>query len=216
MSHLSKEIILTAALTLLAVILAACIVINPVPQATPVPQVITVPVPGPIITVVAPGAPQPSSKCNWVDGQDPKGPVGDTGRGDSVWANHYNIVMNTPGTMDVSGYLASRMSALRQCLTKTNYAKVYADVSVVLAKYGRENCGWVDGQDPRGPFGDMGRGDSVWANHYNLIVNTPGAIDVSGYFASRTSALRECLTKTDYAKTYADVSVILAKYGREN
>ena len=80
------------------------------------------------------------------------------------------------------------------------------------------NCAWVDGQDPTRlePYYDVGRGISDWNAHYNTAANSPTTDEFAGYFNSRMLSLSKCLGRDDYAKAYADVSVILAKYGREN
>jgi hypothetical protein len=155
--------------------------------------------------------------CGWIDDQDNKATEGDKERGISDWNNHYSHIVNSPkGISDSANFIASRMMTLSQCLNKTTYAEAYADVSVTLAQYGRDKCRWFDGQDPR-LARDQGRGVSSWNDHYHYVMARAIRLsDPADFVVSRVVTLGECLSRADYGSAYADISVMLAEYGRNH
>gem|GEM_PF-3388755 len=148
--------------------------------------------------------------CNWVDGQDASLNI-DRGRGVTDWNVHYVYAENTNEIYTCASYLGNRLSSLTSCLELNTYAKMYADVSIKIASYGISYAGWRDGQDPFNNS-DPGRGVTVWVEHYNHVKDN-GNADVSSTVINRLNILSNRLTRENYAKLYADVSVIVARYG---
>ncbi len=78
-------------------------------------------------------------------------------------------------------------------LSKHLYACAYADVSTILAKYGRNYCGWTDGQD-YSLGADSGRGVSSWRDHYNYVASSAVIpSNVVEFIAGRMSALQNSI-----------------------
>jgi hypothetical protein len=153
-------------------------------------------------------------QCNWIDAQD-SSLAENSGRGISSRDDHFNYAMNSPTMSGLSALIDSRMSLLQGCLDRTNYANVYADVSLWLAKYGRDSCGWIDAQD----FGlaeDKGRGVSSHYEHYKYAITASDMSGLGALVASRMSILEGCLDRANYANVYADIAVTVAEYGRNN
>jgi hypothetical protein len=99
-------------------------------------------------------------------------------------------------------------------VTREKYARLYADISVIIAKVGRESLGWQDGQDPDGPSNDAGRGVSRWQDHYQFATTNPAFSSIPIMIESRLRAVQAVAGEQAYAKLYADVSVVLAAFGR--
>lgn len=110
--------------------------------------------------------------CGWRDGQDSAVP--DSGRGVTDSDAHFRHVNNGQGLDTVHDLVRSRLSALSQCLPLQSYARLYAEVSVVVAAVGRQKAGWVDGMDGSASA-DPGRGVSNKDAHYQHIASGVGA-----------------------------------------
>jgi hypothetical protein len=102
----------------------------------------------------------------WTDGQDPDGPSNDSGRGISSWQDHQQFASLDPAFVSIPNMIEARLHAIQNATTEATYAKLYADVSVVLAAFGRRESRWLDGSDPNAPKSDPGRGISSWQAHY--------------------------------------------------
>jgi hypothetical protein len=99
-------------------------------------------------------------------------------------------------------------------VTREKYGRLYADISVIIAKVGRESLGWQDGLDPDGPSNDSGRGVSSWQDHYLFGTVDPAYISIPSMIEARLHAIQIVAGEPTYAKLYADVSVVLAAFGR--
>jgi hypothetical protein len=99
-------------------------------------------------------------------------------------------------------------------VTREKYARLYADISVIIAKVGRESLGWQDGLDPDGPSNDSGRGVSRWQDHYQFATTNPAFSSIPSMIESRLRAVQAVASEQAYAKLYADISVVLAAFGR--
>ena len=135
----------------------------------------------------------------------------DRGRGVTDWNAHFSYAQSTNELYTCASYLGNRLSTLTSCLDLNTYAQLYADVSTKIASYGIAYAGWRDGQDPF--YGsDPGRGVTVWVDHYNHVKNN-GNATVSTTVTNRLNSLSNRLSRNVYARLYADISVIVARYG---
>lgn len=118
------------------------------------------------------------------------------------------------GAAPAAGGLADtardRISTLAGQASPDSFARFYADISVLLASYGRQ-VGWIDGMDPAAPPNDPGRGVSSWDAHYNYGVNSPSG--VADVVAVRLATLRGVLSAANYSQLEAQASALLAQYG---
>lgn len=79
--------------------------------------------------------------AGWIDGMD-SGAGNDPGRGLSNAAAHANHVNSGSGMSNAHSYVAARMQALRGVLSRQDYAALYANLSVMIARCGgRGECG---------------------------------------------------------------------------
>jgi hypothetical protein len=147
--------------------------------------------------------------CVWANGQDRTGPADDPGRGTLDSAAHHSYVASGPGVQRAHKLVGDRMGALKACLDKTAYAKLYADLSVAIAKVGVEKGGWGAPRDAP-PAGDGGRGIQDWNAHNAFAASDAGAAAAQGFVTARMQALSAKIAKEAYASLYADVSIIEA------
>lgn len=164
-----------------------------------------------LLLVLAPAAAR--ADCGWADGQDPRGPSNDPGRGVSDWAQHYAYANGAAGAANVPGLVAARFEALRSCLPGERFARAYADASVLIAYYGRTHAGWLDSMDSRAS-NDPGRGIARWRPHFDYGANGSLTSNVPGFMRTRLSDLRGPLSQQVYARLYADLSIMIARYAR--
>lgn len=150
--------------------------------------------------------------CGWRDAMDPNAPANDPGRGIGNWRAHHDHVASGPGRADVHAVIGARLRTLRGCLPLEAYARAYADASVLIAEAGRGGAGWIDGMDGRGGA-DPGRGVRNWQAHFEHVASGRGVDSVHDIVAARLENLRNVLPLAVYARLYADVSVLLARYG---
>lgn len=148
--------------------------------------------------------------CKWVDGSDASVPD-DGGRGVADWKAHFGAGTTSPTR--VAGWIGSRIATLQGCLAKDDQARLYADVSVLIAHYGRKGAGWIDGGDPSLPT-DGGRGVSDWRAHQAWALTAGTAPMMRPFIEGRLSALLGKLPKDGFAHLYADLSILIAIYGR--
>lgn len=157
--------------------------------------------------------PSPSfSGCGWIDGMDQAG-KDDPGRGLLNWHIHYDHVKFGRAPSDVHRIVGTRIATLTECLPRFEFARLYADVSVLIAKAGRSHAGWKDQMDSAAPSDDPGRGISNWQLHYDHVAQHQETTPVSRLVNARMKALSTELPRDIYARLYADVSVLIAKYG---
>jgi hypothetical protein len=156
--------------------------------------------------------PAPAAACTWADGQDPAGPRGDTGRGVSDWRAHFAYI--TAGTRaGTAAMVFARFEALRGCLSAGDFARLYADISTQIAYYGRRGAGWLDRPDTRAGA-DGGRGIASYQAHYDFAADASRGATASGFVRQRLTDLNGPLSADAYAHLYADVSILVARYGR--
>ena len=91
----------------------------------------------PSSVTISTSTPVPStvSTCNWIDGSDPNG-GDDSGRGITDFQPHYDHVAKYNSSNNVPDLVESRLINLRNCLSKDKYAKLYANLSFLIAKTG--------------------------------------------------------------------------------
>ena len=109
-------------------------------------------------------------------------------------------------------FVKNRMTALSSCISRDNYARIYASISVAIAAVGREKAGWVDGTAGDSPA-DPWRGVSDWKTHYALVATGSGLPNAADLVGSRMTQLGNYLPLDVYARLYSDVSVMIAKCG---
>lgn len=151
--------------------------------------------------------------CGWKDSMDPAAPSNDPGRGLSDWKIHYEYITVHSGSTNGDTLVADRMQTLSSCLSIDVYAKLYADLSVLIAGVGDNQAGWKNAMDSSAPSQDPGRGLMNWQIHYKHGLGS-GRSNVYRLIGVRLSTLKQALSIEAYAKLYADASVLVAKYGR--
>ena len=149
--------------------------------------------------------------CGWQDGLDPKAPSDDQGRGIANWQTHFQYASGA-GRANVHALVGNRMAALRTCLAREVYARIYAAVSVRIGAVGRAQAGWIDGMDSRSTS-DPGRALSDAGAHAAYVTGGAGFDTAHGLVAARLAELRDRIPTESYARLYADLSVLLAGYG---
>lgn len=135
----------------------------------------------------------------------------------SKWNDYYQIALIETKEDQTSIIKAiGKIKHLTRTLQPTDYAKCYADWSVVVAKYGVQKCGWVNGQQTNQtstsePGSDTGRGACDWDGHYN---SARGGLPIEWIDAARQRLqwLKIGMSAKDYAEMYADSSLILDRY----
>jgi hypothetical protein len=152
--------------------------------------------------------------CKWADGPDKAAPANDPGRGVADWSAHANHVHSGTGLQDAHDLVAARMATLKACGAKDAYARVYADVSVLIGHYGRSQAAWKDGSDPAAPKDDPGRGVASWSAHRDHVLKGAGMDNAHKLVGVRLKTLSTVLPKPMYARLYADVSILLANLAR--
>ena len=153
-------------------------------------------------------------RCVWADGGDPTAPPNDGGRGVGDWSAHQGYVLNGPGVATASGLVAARLATLKGCLTTDEFARLYADLSLLIGAYGRASAGWQNAMDPKAPADDPGRGIAAWQAHADYVLRGPGLGNAHKLVGDRLHTLSTALPKPLYARVYADVSILAANYAR--
>ena len=159
-------------------------------------------------------SPARADSCKWVDGSDKAAPANDPGRGVADWAAHAAHVNAGAGLTNAHELVTARMATLKACGDKAAYARVYADVSVLVGHYGRSMAGWKDGSDPAAPKDDGGRGVASWSAHRDHVLKGAGMDNAHKLVGDRLLGLSKALPKAAYARLYADVSILLANLAR--
>jgi hypothetical protein len=103
------------------------------------------------------------------------------------------------------------MVDLGGCAGLENLAKMYAYVSVKIADYGIKYSNWTNNVNNT-LANDPGGGMKDW-NALHNHVKTNGYINCDNFVKNRMIVLSQKLARENYARLYADVSVIIAKYG---
>ena len=155
-----------------------------------------------------------ADRCGWVDGMEPAAPADDPGRGVSDWFAHQGYVLSGPGQTTAAGLVGARLTALRGCLSKEQFARIYADLSLLIGAYGRSHAGWVNAMDPAAPADDPGRGIAAWQAHADHVLKGPGLTTAPKFVPDRLRTLSGKVSKEVYARIYADVSIFVANYAR--
>ena len=158
--------------------------------------------------------PASAATCRWADGSDPTAPSGDKGRGVADWTAHQQYVASGAGVANAHALVGDRMQALKSCLDRDGYARLYADLSILVGHYGRSYNGWVDKVDPAAPANDGGRGINNWTAHRDYAATTAGFDNAHALVSSRLQSLATRIDRGLYARLYADVSILVANYAR--
>lgn len=151
-----------------------------------------------------------TGKCGWLNGQDNTQPA-DPGRGVTDWNAHYTAVKSS-GSDNVAQGIKNRMQTLGNCLDLNNYAKVFADVSVKIAEYGVSFANWTNDLNNTVLGNDVGCGSKDWNAHFNAVTIYGTGAAADG-IKNRLALLARTISVDNFAKLYADISVIIATYG---
>lgn len=130
------------------------------------------------------------------------------------WRMHFDYVASGKGITDAHRLIGERFASLRDCLPREAYARLYADVSILIASVGRQSAGWLNAMDAAAPPEDPGRGISRWQPHYDYVASGPGMVTANRFVSERLGVLGQKLSRDGYARLYADTSIILANYAR--
>ena len=106
--------------------------------------------------------------------------------------------------------IGPRFALLRGRMSQEQYADAYANMAVLLARYG-DQVGWLNSMDSSVP-GDPGRGITSYGPHHDHVINHGGG-DVAGSISSRLDDLRQRLSPSAYAAMEREASQLLAGYG---
>jgi hypothetical protein len=150
--------------------------------------------------------------CGWRDGMDSSALADDPGRG-ILSAGPPLEYANSGARGQAPRLFARRMASLRGCLGREGYARVSADVSAKLGQVGRAMAGWVDGMDGAAPADDPGRGLANWRTHFDHVNSGAGESTVAALVERRLAALQSKIGAGAFANLYAELSIILARYG---
>lgn len=134
---------------------------------------------------------------------------------DAAWKKYYDHANDTQiSGKDLTADVLLKTDKIAEEKSTTDRARAYADCSVALAKYGRDNCNWLDGFDStrNGILPDIGRGVSEWHEHYAYMRRQPPKPMFGKLVESRMSDLEKGLTRDQFARAYADISIILDRY----
>ena len=104
-------------------------------------------------------------------------------------------------------YLAQRFGAMRSMLSTEEFARLYANLSVLLATYGSQ-IGWVNGGDARARPGDPNRGLLNPQAHYDHVINGGGP-GVAGFIDGRLEDLARGLPPQATAELARRVEALL-------
>jgi hypothetical protein len=153
-------------------------------------------------------------QCAWVDESDPLASPSDGGRGISKQAAHYDWAIVGENRLQVAVIIQNRLKVLKSCLTLDKYARLYADMSLIMADYGVQYAGW----SPNAEKGnDGGKGTREWTGHYNYVNNGGGEDLIKlKIVEKRLNDLCRNLSIEDFANLYAELSVKMAFFGRRN
>jgi hypothetical protein len=154
-----------------------------------------------------------AATCNWPDGMDPSVPV-DGGRGVSDWRAHYDFATKGKGAAAAGALSGPRVAAIKACQDPAAFARLYADLSILIGAYGRAHAGWRDGGDPTAPQDDGGRGITSWTAHEQYVLAGVGMSNADKLVGDRMMALATALPKDIYARLYADFSIVVANAAR--
>jgi hypothetical protein len=166
-----------------------------------------------IVTLGLPGL-AGADTCRWPDVSDHAGRHDDPGRGVSDWTVHQEHVLRGVGMENAHRLVAARLQTIQGCGDRADYARVYADVAILVAHYGRTHAGWKDGTDSKAPKLDQARGVAAWRAHRDHVLVGAGMEDGHALVHERLSALSKALPKATYARLYADLSILLANLAR--
>jgi cytolysin (calcineurin-like family phosphatase) len=153
-----------------------------------------------------------ASQCNWANANYSNNKL-DGGRGDTTWSNHYNYAKSTTDTNSMAILIGTRLNTLINCLNTTQYAALYADLSLIIAGYGITYSNWTNGTSNVIPE-DPGCGIQNWSAHYNYALDNGATC--APFVKRRMVLLQKTILRDKYAKLYADVSVSIAKTAKIN
>lgn len=149
-----------------------------------------------------------NAQCNWINGSD-AALTSDQGRGTTDWNAHYNYAATTNDVSIIPTFIGDRMTAIKTCLSRENYAALYASLSIRIATAGIQFAGWTNSTSNSLP-NDAGCGYLDSAAHYGYVMSDVGYANVSELLKNRMFVLQTAMSKDEYAKLYADVSVAIA------
>ena len=132
--------------------------------------------------------------------------------GDAAWKKYYDLANAKTPSKELIADVTLKIEKIADEKSTTDRARAYADCSVSIAKYWRDNCNWLDGQDTTVKDGDTGRGVSDWHGHYLYMRGQPPKPAFGKFVESRMLVLEKGLTSEQFSRVYADVSVILDQY----
>ncbi|MBL0342937.1 MAG: hypothetical protein IPP71_19920 [Bacteroidetes bacterium] len=166
-----------------------------------------------VMVVLSLGTTCLNAQTAWMDGQDLSLNY-DRGRGVSNWQEHYDLGAKGDANM-AAGYIRDRAANLKSQLSRASYSRLYADITYLIASYGIKSAGWLNGSDSRAPSDDPNRALLNWEAHQNYVLSYPGGYETaSKLFFDRLTALKGILSKEEYARCYADCSILLLNFSR--
>lgn len=164
-----------------------------------------------LLMAVCTNAQTPSSP--WLDGYNDSLKT-DPGRGKTDWTAHHQFAKVS--SQAVPAILKDRMLALKKIHSKTTYGRLYADITYLIASYGLKSAKWVNGADPKAPVNDPNRALLNWNAHNDYVVKSPGYDAAAQLISDRMNSLLAGLAPEEFARLYADCSILLINFSRMN
>ena len=126
------------------------------------------------------------------------------GKADPNWYGHYTHVTERNGKESALNFLTASVQELCDKLSKRDFAELYADLGVNIAKTGITRLGWKQGK---------GMYDTDWYGHYTHVLerstNEGGRDKLISWFGT----LHQQLDQEGFAAFYADAMTRMASYG---
>jgi len=126
------------------------------------------------------------------------------GKSDPNWYGHYTHVTERNGKETGLELLFSSVKELSAKLSKKDFAELYADLAVNIAKLGTTRLGWKPGP---------GMYDTNWYGHYTHVTERSSNEDGRDKIISWVRTLHKQLSNEDFAVLYADLMTRMASYG---
>lgn len=126
------------------------------------------------------------------------------GKSDPNWYAHYTHVTERNGKDSGLNFMVDSVRELCGSLSRRDFAELYADIGVNIAKTGITRLGWKPGK---------GMYDTDWYAHYTHVSERSTKEDGRDKLISWFRTLHQDLDKEGFAAFYADAMTRMASYG---
>ena len=126
------------------------------------------------------------------------------GKADPNWWGHYTHVTERNGKNSGLDFLVGSVTELSAALSRSDFAELYADLGVNIAKTGIVRLGWKPA---------LGMYDANWHGHYTHVTERSTKEDGRDKLISWFRTLHGQLNVEGFAVLYADCMTRMASYG---